>query len=167
MLGCIPVGLGESKADKKAEYKFVIVPKVVDPGSTACRPGSLLSRLLRKPEPIRRRRRRARIREAEDTSPHSACPSRCPLPRFSRPKNGAMKSDVDVAGSNVPAALCQRSGGNSANPCRTTVPCDDSRGADQGNPNNKVEVARPAAVIAAPSLRSLAQSIKVARMSRI
>jgi hypothetical protein len=121
MLGCIPAGLGESKADKKAEYKFVIVPKVADPGSTACRPGRLLSRLLRKPEPIRRRRRRARIREAENTSPHSACPSRCPLPRFSRPKNGAMKSYVDVAGSNVPAALCQRSGGDSANPCRTPV----------------------------------------------
>jgi hypothetical protein len=65
MLGCIPAGLGESKADKKAEYKFVIVPKVADPGSTACRPGRLLSieTLLRKPEPIRlRRRRRARVR---------------------------------------------------------------------------------------------------------
>ena len=32
MLGCIPAGLGESKADKKAEYKFVIVPKFVHPG---------------------------------------------------------------------------------------------------------------------------------------
>ena len=30
-LGCIPAALGESKADKKAEYKFVIVPKVVHP----------------------------------------------------------------------------------------------------------------------------------------
>ena len=29
MLGCIPAALGESKADKKAEYEFVIVPKVV------------------------------------------------------------------------------------------------------------------------------------------
>ncbi len=78
-----------------------------------------------------------------------------------------MKSYVDVDESNVPAALCQRSGGDSANPCGTTGPCDDNRGADQGNPNKRVEVARPAAVIAAPSLRSFAQSIKVARMSRI
>jgi ribose transport system substrate-binding protein len=31
MLGCIPAALGQSKADKKAEYKFVIVPKVVHP----------------------------------------------------------------------------------------------------------------------------------------
>ena len=108
MLGCIPAGLGESEADKKAEYKFVIVPKVVHPGSTACGPGRLLSieRLLRKPEPIRRRRDALAFAEAEDTSPHSACPSRCPLPRFSRPKNGAMKSYVDVDESNVPAALC-------------------------------------------------------------
>jgi ribose transport system substrate-binding protein len=28
-LGCIPAALGESKGDKKAEYEFVIVPKVV------------------------------------------------------------------------------------------------------------------------------------------
>ena len=31
MLGCIPAALGESKADKKAECEFVIVPKVVHP----------------------------------------------------------------------------------------------------------------------------------------
>ena len=36
-----------------------------------------------------------------------------------------------------------------------------------GNGDKTVEVAGPAAVIAAPSLRSFAQSIKVARMSRI
>jgi hypothetical protein len=36
-----------------------------------------------------------------------------------------------------------------------------------GNGDKTVEVAGPAAVIAAPSLRCLAQSIKVARMSRI
>jgi hypothetical protein len=59
MLGCIPAGRGESKADKKAEYKFVIVPKVVHPGVPS------IERLLRKPEPIRRRRRRrARVRRS-------------------------------------------------------------------------------------------------------
>jgi ABC-type sugar transport system substrate-binding protein len=31
MLGCIPAALGESKADKRAECEFVIVPKVVHP----------------------------------------------------------------------------------------------------------------------------------------
>jgi len=31
MPGCIPAALGESKADKKAEHEFVIVPKVVHP----------------------------------------------------------------------------------------------------------------------------------------
>jgi hypothetical protein len=78
-----------------------------------------------------------------------------------------MKSYVDVDESNVPAALCQRSAVIRPIPAGPGVPCDDSRGADQGNPNKRVEAARPAAVIAAFSLRSLAQSIKVARMSRI
>ena len=31
MLGSLPTAFGEAKADKKQEYKFVIVPKVVHP----------------------------------------------------------------------------------------------------------------------------------------
>ena len=31
VLGSLPAAFGEDKAEKKAEYKFVIVPKVVHP----------------------------------------------------------------------------------------------------------------------------------------